>query len=232
MRRFTIQRLMIAVGLIAGLLGLYRSRGPGAPILAVTLLATSGTVWLAVRTGPRVAPWLFATSTILGDALCLDLSISYDDYVMMFIGFYGTATASIALGSGAAWITAGNLGRWCPRPLAWAVVLGLGLLPPSILVDPWPLRLAFAASKSSMDLLADRVASGRGVTSPEWAGMYRIVASEIDPRNGNVALLTDPNPNGPSGFVRSWDPADRSGPILGTAGFVQLGWLWEYRSED
>jgi hypothetical protein len=90
--------------------------------------------------------------------------------------------------------------------LAWPLVFALGFFPLTMLFTRWPLRLAFLASAPAMDRLADRVAAGRSVTSPEWAGLFRVVGSAVEPSNGNVGLIIDPDPSGRSGFVRLGAP--------------------------
>src|SRR5262245_6908130 len=107
-----------------------------------------------------------------------------------------------------------------------------------MLLTPWPLRLAFLASRPAMERLADRVAAGRAVTSPEWAGLFQIVGSAVDPTTGNVGLITDPDPAGRSGFVRLSPAVRVDGPYWNYRPFVNLNinehltGPWWYQNED
>jgi hypothetical protein len=106
-----------------------------------------------------------------------------------------------------------------------------------MLLTFWPLRLAFLASAPALDGLADRVAAGPGVTSPEWAGLFRVVATEVEPSNGNVGLIIDPDPSGRSGFVRGGAspglPVGRSGgPFYDLNLDMRLDDRWRYVCED
>src|SRR5262249_53313702 len=68
------------------------------------------------------------------------------------------------LGIGAAWATPATrrTARSRRSPLlAWPLVLAVALAPFSMLLTPWPLRLAFLASRPAMERLADRVAAGK-----------------------------------------------------------------------
>src|SRR5262245_22961305 len=92
----------------------------------------------------------------------------------------------------------------------------------------WPLYLAFLVVRPALDWLADRAAAGQSIGWPQWAGPFRLVRADVDPRSGHVALVIDPNPGGPSGFVRD-RPGVPPGPgklILGTDLYVELGGGW------
>jgi hypothetical protein len=73
-----------------------------------------------------------------------------------------------------------------------------------------------------------------GANFPQQAGMFRVVGAATDPASGNVALIVDPNPTGPNGFVRarSGTPADPTRPIVGSNLNIGLGDGWWYRDED
>jgi hypothetical protein len=121
--------------------------------------------------------------------------------------------------------------------LAWPLVLVLALLPLSMLITFWPFRLAFLASRPAIERLADRVAAGHAVTSPEWTGLFRVVGSVVDPSTGNVGLVIDPDPSGRSGFVRvGVDPSvlvgRSNGPFYNLDFDLQLSERWWYECED
>jgi hypothetical protein len=115
------------------------------------------------------------------------------------------------------------------------LVLVLAFAPLSMLFTLWPLRLAFFASRPAMDRLADRVNAGQAIGSPEWAGLFRVVGSAIEPTKGNVGLIIDPNPGGRSGFVRTGPgvPAKKNlGPFWNLNFNEHLGGRWWYQNED
>ena len=125
-----------------------------------------------------------------------------------------------------------------PSPLpVWSLVIVLVALPLSMLFTPWPLRLAFLASKPALDRLADRVATGQAPSRPVLAGLFIVVNSAVDPTSGNVGLITNPDPSGRSGFVRV-SPASSTLPIRAAGPFynlnydMEMGGGWRYQNED
>jgi hypothetical protein len=64
--------------------------------------------------------------------------------------------------------------------------------------------------------------------------MFRLAGSAVEPATGNVGLMIEPNPDGPTGLVRA-SPGNfqnRAGPFRGDILYVDLGWGWDYREED
>jgi hypothetical protein len=231
MPRFTIRNLMIAVCVAAGLLGIYRAGGVFPLVVASFSLAMTGGAWLAFSHNPRLAIQAFAVSAIAANLLVAILGVYFlnmTGFVLMFL--VSAALVPFALGSGSAW--AWTHPRRNPKAAASVLVLVLGLLPISMMLTSWPLRLASALSRPSMDRLADRLAAGETLASPEWAGMYRIVAADHEPRNGNVILVTDPNSSGRSGFVRVSDPSQSLGQMYNLNLDVPVGGSWRYQNED
>jgi len=86
-----------------------------------------------------------------------------------------------------------------------------------------------------MEHLADRVAAGQAVASPEWAGLFRVVGSDVDPVKGNVGLIIDPNASGRSGFVRvglGLAPDQNDGPFYNRNFNEHMAGRWWYQNED
>ena len=140
-------------------------------------------------------------------------------------------------GFGAAWARLATREDAVPRrtpPTAWAAVIILSVMPLITLCTFWPLHLAFLIFRADLDRLADRVAAGHAVSFPKWVGPFRVARTEVDPDSGNVGLMIDPNPNGPTGFVRVHPgvPPNPSGPFGWDDLHVDLGWGWDYREED
>ena len=130
------------------------------------------------------------------------------------------------LGLGAAWAASAT----CPDAmhrrsplLIWPLVIVLTFLPLTIVFTQWPFRLASLASMPTFDRLADQVAVGQAPRRPVWAGLFLVVDSIIDSSTGNVALITDPNLGGRSGFIRyQLDPSAPGGAsvVLSAACFT------------
>ena len=121
--------------------------------------------------------------------------------------------------------------------LAWSLVIVLAILPPMLLFTQSPLRLAFFASRPALDRLADRVAMGESPLYPVRAGFFLIVGSAVDPSNGNVGLIIDPDPSGRSGFVRLRPGSKASGrghigPFLNLACEWKMTDDWVLQTED
>lgn len=239
--QFRISSLMIAVALAAGLLaaGLY----PIALVIVfgVLYVALIGSVWWMFRGFRRVSGLCFGIAAALSIAVSAVLCVyrpNMGGVVFMFLCWL--CTFPIVVGAGVAWASAATrrLARSRRSPLlAWPLVLLLALLPPSMLVGFWPLRLAFLVSRPALERLADRVAAGQGVTGPEWAGMFRVVGSAVDPATGNIGLIVDADPSGRSGFLRVGAgpniPAVRSsGPYYNLYLDLQLRDRWWYECED
>ncbi len=232
---------MIVVAVVAGLLAVALS--PTALVVTFGLLyvALIGVQWRIFRGFRRLSLLCFgvvvALINILNATLCVYL-LNLGGGVLMFIGWI--VAFPTVIGTGAAWASAATRRSARPRrsPLvAWPLVLVLALSPLSMLLTYWPFRLAFLASRPAMDRLADRVEAGQRVTSPEWAGLFRVVASAVDPSTGNVGLVIDADPSGRSGFVRAsvgpGMPAARSnGPFHNLNFDLQLPERWWYECED
>jgi hypothetical protein len=228
MPRFTIRHLMIAVCVVAVPLGLYQASEPFLSVVLVLSGTFAVVAWLGFRHHPRLAARVFAASAGGGNLLVAFLGayhLNMVGFVLMFL--ISAVTIPLTLGSGSVWAMV------YPRrkAVAWTLVLGLGFLPLSMFTS-WPLRLAAVLSRPSMNRLANRLVAGESLTEPEWAGLYRIVAAYHEPRNGNVILVTDPDPSGRSGFVMVSDPSQPLGQMYNLNHDVPVGGSWRYQNED
>jgi hypothetical protein len=217
---------------VAGLLWVYRAFGSSI-IFLVLWLPVMGLVLGLLRGHPRLSAWVLAASSILANssiALIFAYFYSISGLVLMF--FASTLLVPIVIGSGIAWANSRTESQRIPRSTAWVIVWFLGLLPISMMGTHWPLHLAFIVSRPALDRLADRVASGETLTSPEWAGLYWIVATKNEPSNGNVALIIDDDPAGMSGFVRLTDSLSKFGPMTNLNFNESVGGRWFYQNED
>ena len=223
---------MIIIGVVASALALYLEFGLASLILAILALSMSVLVQRIVREYPPVATWLFPISTFLGIVPMGLLTIYCYDYpVVMLLVLSAFAATGIGFGSGMVWISGRTERRRLARSFDWLIVVGLGLMPLSMAITPWPLRVAFAFSRPSMERIADRVAAG-GVNVPEWAGVYRVVGAVREPSNGNIALLIDANPAARAGFVRFEVDQEPFGPLRGLNYNEPVGGPWRYQIED
>src|SRR5262249_19699893 len=145
--------------------------------------ALIGAVWWMFRGFRRLSALCFgivgASVDISTVAMCVFL-LKLGGLNTIFLGWF--CAFPFVVSTGAAWASAAT--RRTARPkrsplLAWPLVLVLAFLPLSVLFTLWPLRLAFLISTPALDRLADRVDAGGPVTSPEWAGLFRVVSSAV-----------------------------------------------------
>ncbi len=83
--------------------------------------------------------------------------------------------------------------------LFFALAAGLSA---SVGLTDWPLRLAFLASKSQLDRLADRLEQGNAV-APTWVGTFCIRKAEL--REDMPCLWISLEPSGFTGLARPVD---------------------------
>jgi hypothetical protein len=239
--RFKLRSLMIMVAVVAGLLAVALSPIGLAITFGLLYLALIGVQWWSFRGFRRLSILCFAVLVafvnIVSAALCIYLLNMGGAFLMFLVWMLAFPTIT---GTGVAWASAATRRNARPRRsvlLAWPSVLALAFLPLTMLLTSWPLRLAFLASRPAMDRLADRVAAGEAVTSPEWVGLFRVVASAVDPSTGNVGLVTNADPSGRSGFVRigagpSRPTGPSNGPLHNLNFDLQLRERWWYECED
>jgi len=240
--RFKISSLMVTVALVAGVLALSRSPTALVLVFGLTLgllyLALIGMPWWMFRGFRRLSALCFVVVAVLSNTVCAVLCI-------YCLNLGGIALMSLAwmfafpltLGFGAAWATFATRRKAVRRRsplLAWPLVVVLALEPLTIPLTNWPFRLAFLASKSALDRLADQVAIGQSPRRPVWAGLFLVVGSTIDPATGNVGLVIDPDSAGRSGFVRASPGPNgrRGGPFVNLNYDLRMCDEWWYECED
>jgi len=234
--QFTIRTGMIVVAATAVLLVTSSLWLPLPCLLAFPFVAPFGSRWLVSRGYRRAAGKGFWGLAVLINAL-LAVACTYPDYMFLpalFIASLFIVVPTLA-GLGVAWaMLATREGAILRRSSSRAglSVFAVTVLPLATVTTLWPLRLAFLASRPTLDLLADRVAAGQPVSFPQRAGVFWFVESRIDASTGNVGLVIDPNPGGPTGFVRMGAQQNGAGPFGASGLGVDLGWGWEYRQED
>jgi hypothetical protein len=236
--RFTIRSLMIAVAVVAGLMVLPREWVVLAVVFSIPSLPLTGAVWLASRGHRRPAAVCFGILAVLANGLYAVLCITPDCYldILLVMAWFVIVLPAVG-GVGIAWASLSTREGAAPRRsarVAWLAVIGLTAMPLFTIMTDWSLHLAFAVARPALDRLADQVTAGRTVGFPLWAGPFRVAAAAVDPVSGNVGLMIDPDPNGPTGFVRveSGIPGDGRGPIVGSDLNLGLGGGWWYREED
>jgi hypothetical protein len=230
--------MMLAVLVAAGLLGLTRTElGFVLTTVALLIAIITVSVWLLTRRRRRLALACWITTVALVN-ISVGLSCIYAPRMLdgAFTLLATLITTPIALGLGAAWAQSATSPDAVPRrslPFAWFRVLILATLLPTMFTH-WPHRLAFLASRPSLNRLADRVSAGQLIQQPEWAGLFWIVGSDLDLKNGNIALITDLNPGGRSGLVRlgTNNPTNPLGPLVNLSTDEALDGRWRCQEED
>jgi hypothetical protein len=232
---------MFVVAAAAGLLAAALSPIGMFVAFGLAYLALIGVLWWMFHGFRRVSALCFgfvaALSNVATAGLCIYRLSMVGVFLMLLVWLLAFPPV---FGAGAAWATTATRREarsQCSRFWAWPLVVALGVLPLTMFLTAWPLRLAFLASVSAFDGLADRVAAGQGVTSAEWAGLFRVVGSDVEPSNGNVGLIIVPDPTGRSGFVRAGAsprlPVGRSGgPFYDLNMDMRLSDRWRYVCED
>jgi hypothetical protein len=237
--QFTIRGLMIAVVIVASLLALPGGWREVAAVLSLPCLALF-VAWRLLRGGYRrlaaVAFWGPAIPVnVLFAALCASAGMHSAALFMIWLFVILPTLAAF----GATWAVLATRRGAISRPArrwAWMWVIALAVMPGVTSGTVWPFRLRFLTARSALERVADQVQAGQVFSFPQDAGPFRLAASRVDPRTGGVALLIDPNPGGPSGFVRHkgsfTGPYDCYGPIRGDWWHVGLGGGWCYHEED
>lgn len=237
--RFTIRSLMIGIAILAGVLALYVWLREAAAVLSLPCLALF-MAWRLLVGGHRrlaaIAFWgLAIPANVLFAAVCASPgSVSTALFYLWLFVIMPTLA-----GFGATWAVLATRGEVAPhrsRQWAWLWVIGLVVMPGVTAWTAWPFRLEFLVARSALERLADQVAAGQAVTFPQNVGPFRLAASRVDPQTDGVALLIDPNPGGPGGFVRHKvslaGPYGCFGPIRGDWWHMALGGGWCYHEED
>jgi hypothetical protein len=237
--QFTIQSLMIAVVIGAGLLALPRGLREVTAVLSLPLLA----VYLAGRLldgGHRrlaaIGFWGLAIPVnFLFVAFCASpgmLSVG-----LFFLWLFVILPTLAAFG--ATWAVLET--RWAggPHPLcrlAWTWVVALAVMPGVTAWTVWPFRLRFLTARSALERVADQVEAGQAVAFPRNAGPFRLAVSRVDSQSQGVALLIDADPGGPSGFVRHTGsltgPYSCFRPIRGDWWHLRLGGGWCFAAHN
>ncbi len=239
--RFTLRSMMAAVAAIAGLLALPTWLQQFVAVVSLPCLAIFSACRLVAKRRRRLAAVCFWTLAILANVLFAVISVYPGMISVLLLLAWCVIFLPTLAGFGVAWAVAATpeaAAQQSPRRGAWAWVVALSVMPGITAWTAWPFHLAFLSARASLEQLADQVEAGQAISFPQSLGPFEIVASRIDARTGGIALLTDPNPSGPSGFVRHKGlliDAYRFNcyaPIRGDWWHVGLGDGWCYHEED
>jgi hypothetical protein len=237
--QFTIRSLSITIAVIAGMLALPDPWRGIAFALSLPCLALFYARWLDAQGLWGIAGICFWIMAILINVLYATLSIHPGLHLLLLCVAWFVLVLPTLAGFGIAWArlaTRGDGDRRHTPTRAWLSVIVLTLMPLVTAGTAWPFQLRFLMAKPALERLADRAAAGQVLTTPQWAGPYLIAGSAVDPTSGNVGLMIDTNPNGPSGFVRS--RGTQSGlygcahPFRGDWYHLSLIGGWCYHEED
>jgi hypothetical protein len=239
--RLKLLHLMIAVGAFASFLVLLKALGGFVIICILWALILTVIFWVLLRGQRRRASCGFGIAS-------LGLNCSLAAFSIYALNMWGTVCMFLGsfcgvpgiLGFGMAWAVAathrGTVRRRSPL-VAWPLVIVLASLPLTMLLTHWPLYLAFLASKPPLDRLADQIAAGYVPRGPLRCGLFLVVGCAVDPKTGNVGLITNSDPSGRSGFVRvnlatTTQPRPLSGPFYNLNYDLQMSEKWWYQNED
>lgn len=90
----------------------------------------------------------------------------------------------------------------------------------------WPLRVAFWFQRPAYEKVASELLSGTPIHDPISRRLFRIVRCEVN--SGDIFLMTDANPAGRRGFVRT----ERAKPAANVWSAMQLAPNWWFVEED
>ncbi len=225
---------MLAVAVAAGLLALPPVLDLVLIALSIPLLALAASQWLVSRRHRRLAGFGFWAMASLTNLLAIFFCIAPNpgSYELLIVGLPVVAIpTTVTLGK--AWfrlLRHDQATPECSREAAGFLVFFSAALPILTLWTLWPLYFAFLASKPALEQLAAQVATGRTVVLPQRAGVFRVIASAVDPIYRYPGLMTDKHWR-PTGFVRLPRDTRRNthGPIVGVHFDVYLGGGWWYR---
>ena len=178
----------------------------GIPVAVVLLfLGPISAQWLIFRENRHLAGFCFWVLGTLTNALYAALCVVPELYVLLVLvlGWMLIVAPTVGgLGRGWAILSTGDGVVRRSRSVVASWVFLVVTLPMITLCTLWPLRIAFASAKPTLERLADQAAGGNVIGFPQQAGLFRIVASAVDAASGNVCLFTDSTPNASAGFVR------------------------------
>ena len=233
---FTIRGLMIAVGVVAASLAL---PAPAMAMAAWLLFVGSAEFlawWLHSRDLPGMAGLCFWIPATLVNGLYLALSLSPVGLLpeMLCLAWLLLVLPTL-LGFGIAWArlaTRGDGDRQAPTSRAWASAAAMILMPLVTAWTVWPFQVRFLLARPALERLADRVAAGQAIPTPVSAGPFTFAKVVLEPVSGNVGLMIDPSPSGPSGFVRCSGSDACHRVFRGDWYHLVLGGGWHYHEED
>jgi hypothetical protein len=237
--RVRIRLLMGVIGVFAGVITVYRELGWEFVIALLIGSIVAAATALSLRGRRRVSWWCFIGGTTGTNLIATVISVFYRNVLGDIVALLVLLSLMpVSVGSGAVWATESNVRTSSSsrfRMFAWALVFGWGLLPLSMQFRSWPLRAGFFVSMSAMNRLADRLSSGRIVTTPVRAGIFTVVGTAEDLTTGNVALIVDLDPGGRTAFVRIGSlvqPERHVGPLYNLSAEEHMRDRWWYQQED
>ena len=211
--RLTIGHLAIFVGITAIALGAIVASDSFWLLFAAYLISLIG------PTGRYTRRWLPAAIVLAVVSSAVSPGDTFTGVIVAFVGFGLCLAATFT-------IPRRPDGRRDRRFVTLAVASLLVIA--SVAATSWPLRVAFAYSRSNFETLTRRLESGEHVAGPIRVGAYHVERAELDA--GRACLWTDTNPAGRAGFVRNPGPRSKpaKGPLLTNGAFN----LWSYTGLD
>ena len=239
--RFTIWNLMIVVAAAAGLLVAARSPIGLFVAFGLAYLALIGVLWWIFHGFRRVSAACFglvaALSNIATAGLCIHRLCMGGVFLMLLVWLLAFP---LVFSAGAAWATTATRRETRSQRAtfwAWPLVVASGILPLTMLLTPWPLRLAFLASAQGFGSPSQSCCRRAGDHQP---GMGRVVPRS---RHGSRSLQWQCRPDHRPGPIGSlWVRPSRrlprahtgraSGPLYNLYLDLKLSDEWRYECED
>jgi hypothetical protein len=232
--RLTIGGIMWAVAVAAALLAPPPALALVIAVLSIPFLAMIAGRWLASKEFRRLAGFGFGSLALLTNGISVVSCVaptptSYGRALVILV--LGAVPTTVAIGRG--WLLILTRDEGIPpqsQEAASYLVYGSAALPFLTLWTLWRLYLAFLASRPALETMADQVSAGQAVVLPQWAGVFRVVGTRVEPISNYPGFMTDSR-WGRTGFVRIPSGVTRNtrGPIVGAAFDVYLGDGWWYR---
>ena len=201
---FRIRGLMALIAIAACVLAI-------PPLVSVGLLLSSPLI--APHVGRRMfvrgqrTPAAYCFGTFAGALNVFYVTSCFTPIYAFIVGLcVGWALLAIlpTVSLGSAWARLSSAVDAKPRRspvLAWSIVVLLTLMPLVTLCSLWPIRLLYLAARPEMERLANTAIAGEPFSGPRSVGLFEFAGSRFDPATGDVALLIEPDPAHPRGFL-------------------------------
>jgi hypothetical protein len=143
----------------------------------------------------RTLPLILATFVVIGMSL-----LAYESLTMVLGGFLLVMMATLAtlLADICSGKSVFSRRKWSRK--SWQLVGIYLAVCLSVWMTDWPLRIAFALSRPTLERAAQELKVGKPVPSPRFIGLFYIWRAELNGK-GQPCFWTALDSTGPAGFV-------------------------------